>query len=471
LIRPVTLVAILPLLSGCEGILGLGDLHARGASVVPDDAGDDAGDDTTEDAGPGVASEAAPVEGAVEVVLIEAEADAAMPVEGAAAPMEASAVVEAGAPAEAGAPSEAGAPTEASTPMEASAPMEATTPMEARAPEASMPVEASAPVPELPGAFILGAPTPTPTRGVAGTPTTVLCPTNQVVTGYKASVNSGNGLVSSLQLVCSRIDVIAPAPYALAWSAGATLPVQGSPSSPIVTAACPPGQCVVGIVGQSGLFIDQVGFECAPMTRQADGTVTVSSAAPTVLQAVGGNGGSPFDDVCPTGQVVRGATTSAGAWLDSVSAVCAPAAAPPCVQDLSGVSTGTFRVSFTVQTSQAGWVALINQRGDCNTGVPFWQVRLSDGNVVVETDDARGHYARVASAGAAVNDGLPHVVLVQRVQGTLSVTIDGAVVASGASASDLTALPPLEVRQDPCTRVDGTVPLVGTITNVCVTAR
>jgi hypothetical protein len=238
-----------------------------------------------------------------------------------------------------------------------------------------------------------------------------------------------------------------------------------------VTGTCPPGQAIVGIHGRSGALVDQLGFECAQLTRQSDGSVSVSSATPTVLQGFGGSGGAPYDDPCPSGEVVRGLNVSAGTWLESVSAVCAPPSAPPCVQDLSQVSTGTLRVSFAVQTTQAGWVSLVNQRNVCGVGAAFWDIRLANGNVAAETDDARSNYTRVTTAGVAVDDGLRHTVLVARQQGVLSVVVDGVTVGSGASVSNLTGLPPLEVRQDPCDLVDGTVPLTGMLTNLCVAAR
>ena len=72
-------------------------------------------------------------------------------------------------------------------------------------------------------------------------------------------------------------------------------------------------------------------------------------------------------------------------------------AAPSCVQDLSNISTGSFHLSFTVQTTQAGYVALVNQRGMCNLQ-PYWDVRLADGNVEAETDDG-GTYYYVTTSG------------------------------------------------------------------------
>ena len=356
--------------------------------------------------------------------------------------------------------------------MEASPPLEATAPIEASVPiDAASPMEGAAPIAELPGIFVFGAPSSTPTRGSSGAASAALCPGSQVATGYAATVNTGQ-LVSSLQLFCSQIDVAPPAPYSLRWSTGATLPAQGLPSGPVMTATCPPGQAIVGVHGRSGDFVDQVGFECAPLTRQSDGSVSVSFATPTVLPGFGGNGGGSFDDPCPNGEVVRGWNVSGGAWLDSVSAVCAPPTAPPCVQDLSQVSTGTFRVSFVVQTTQAGLVSLVNQRDVCNIGFSFWDVRLSNGNVAAETDDGLANYTRVTSSGATVDDGSAHTVLVERQQGILSVMVDGALVGSGASISNLVGLPPLALRQDPqAISSTGTVPLAGMLTNLCVVAR
>jgi serine/threonine protein kinase len=69
----------------------------------------------------------------------------------------------------------------------------------------------------------------------------------------------------------------------------------------------------------------------------------------------------------------------------------------------------------------------------------------------------------------AVNDGLPHTIDVVRQQGQLFASIDGTQVGQAPSQSDLEALPPLQVGQSPCDDVDGTLALVGAVTDLCMT--
>jgi hypothetical protein len=328
-------------------------------------------------------------------------------------------------------------------------------------------VEASAPITELPGLFVLNGATSTATQGTdGGTATTSLCPGDQVVVGYQGTVNHPSIVfVASVQLICGEVDVVGPTQLSI--STGVTLPVQGSTGDTTFSATCPAGQAVVGIYGNYGLLVDQLGLECAPLTRTSTGSISVGSS--TQLPANGGTGGGAYDDPCPSGQVVRGGDFTTSGWLYSVAADCAVPTAPSCVEDLSSISTGSFHVSFTVQTTQAGSVALVNQRGTCDLQ-PYWDVRLENGNVQAETDDG-GTFYHVTTSGTLVNDGQPHAILVERVQGTLSIFIDGVQSASTSSLSGFAKLPPFEVGLDPCDNVDGTVALVGSLTNLCLTAQ
>ena len=333
--------------------------------------------------------------------------------------------------------------------------------------------EAQAPIPEWPAVFVLTGSTPTPTRGGAQTPTADLCPGDQVVVGYSGTLATSPFapcafLASSLQLLCGAIDVVGFAPSMLSILPGATLAVQGTPGGSPFTATCPGGQVAVGIHGRAGVAVDQVGFDCAPLTLASDGSVGVDTSAITSLPAYGGAGGGPFDDTCAAGQVVRGVDVAAEAWLTNVNAVCATPSAPACVGDLSGVSTGSFRISFTLKTTQAGLVALLNQRAAC-TLASFWDIRLFKGGLFVETDDSQA-YTTITASNLGINDGLPHEVVVERLAGNLLVLVDDVQVGSNASAANFAGLPPLVVGTDACDSTDGTIPLVGSLTNLCVAA-
>jgi hypothetical protein len=74
----------------------------------------------------------------------------------------------------------------------------------------------------------------------------------------------------------------------------------------------------------------------------------------------------------------------------------------------------------------------------------------------------------IVNRGVPLNDGVPHMVVVTRISGTMSISVDGVAGTPVSSTSNFGALPPLATGTDVCDGVDGTVPLVGTVTNVCI---
>lgn len=149
-----------------------------------------------------------------------------------------------------------------------------------------------------------------------------------------------------------------------------------------------------------------------------------------------------------------------------------------CVQDLSNVHQGDFRISFTIQTTQTGEVAVANQRATCGPD-NFWDVRLdangSNSQVGIETDDVTGDGGTPNDAQldgcAVVNDGASHHVVVQRVGGVIAIFVDGIFNGSTASTSNLVALPPLVTGNDVCVGVDGTAAFdttKGSIGDLCL---
>jgi hypothetical protein len=139
-----------------------------------------------------------------------------------------------------------------------------------------------------------------------------------------------------------------------------------------------------------------------------------------------------------------------------------------CDGDLSNIGTGDFRISLQVTTTQTGWVAIANQRGNCGPGV-FWDIRLTDGLLYVEVDDV-AHYTALTSTGRKVNDGAPHTILVVRAAGTLTVYVDGGASGSQASGAALGSLPTPRVGTDICVGAvgDNTAALMGAVTSACI---
>jgi hypothetical protein len=101
----------------------------------------------------------------------------------------------------------------------------------------------------------------------------------------------------------------------------------------------------------------------------------------------------------------------------------------------------------------------------------FWDARLRpDGSYSLELDDGTPAYVGVAVPGV-LNDGAPHVVSFCRKAGTVYAFVDGQLGFS--QASDVSLGPDLAALQtgtSPCVGFDGTVALVGTISDVCVGA-
>jgi hypothetical protein len=138
-----------------------------------------------------------------------------------------------------------------------------------------------------------------------------------------------------------------------------------------------------------------------------------------------------------------------------------------CRQDLSNIGTADFHVSLSVTTQQTGLVAVVNQRSGCYPSV-FWDIRVDAGFVFVEADDVTS-YGAIQSPGPRVDDGKPHQVLFQRKSHVLSVYVDDAGgVPTTPSTASFGTLPPVVVGKDVCIPQDGTVALVGRVTNLCV---
>jgi hypothetical protein len=161
-----------------------------------------------------------------------------------------------------------------------------------------------------------------------------------------------------------------------------------------------------------------------------------------------------------------------------------------CGNDLSNIGTGDFTISLTLTTtamnstgpvststfSDIGLTAIIAQWSSCNASAPAWSIRAG----LPPTDaPANAFWIDMGTIGdtgvvdstvnmVVLNDGVPHMVVVTRISGTMSISVDGVAGTAVPSTSNFGALPPLATGTDVCVGVDGTVPLVGTVTNVCI---
>ena len=94
-------------------------------------------------------------------------------------------------------------------------------------------------------------------------------------------------------------------------------------------------------------------------------------------------------------------------------------------------------------------------------------MRMVNGKVSIETAGAYGADYNATPSLHTVNDGQTHAVLVERKSGALTITIDCVLDGTGTHAADFGALSTSGV--EPCVGADGTVALVGTLSNVCIT--
>jgi len=183
------------------------------------------------------------------------------------------------------------------------------------------------------------------------------------------------------------------------------------------------------------------------------------------------------------GEMDGGATADAAP--DAAPVVCGDAGTA-CGNDLSNIGTGDFCISFTLTTTQMvattiGTTAILNQRAVCNSSQEFWDIRAGLGAadagmaaswLSIEIVDATGDDMGIGGSGTffvVLNDGRPHAVAITRVSGAVTISVDGTMTHMGTSSTSFGPLPALAQGTDVCEGVDGTQPLNGQLTNVCIT--
>ena len=174
------------------------------------------------------------------------------------------------------------------------------------------------------------------------------------------------------------------------------------------------------------------------------------------------------DDAGPDGAVDDAEVgTESGADGASDASGAPQDAACGCINDLSNVAGADFYVSFRIATTSTAQAPLVNQRAECDALKPFWAVAmLSNGQIEVETNDGMGNYGTMHST-ATVNDGASHHVLVSRKGIVLAVSIDGQTISADVSQAVLGPMAPVQVGTESACSAP---PLVGTVTDLCITS-
>ena len=149
---------------------------------------------------------------------------------------------------------------------------------------------------------------------------------------------------------------------------------------------------------------------------------------------------------------------------------------PVCATSVSNVGSGDFSVHFTLTTTVGSIsMALLSQRSGCDETSAWWDISYipssdqTHGAIAVSTcNGAASTYVVLdQAAGAHPDDGQPHDIVMSRIAGQLSFTIDGTLAGGPfADAYAFGSLPGLKIGSDDCPGFGQTV---GSITDVCIT--
>jgi hypothetical protein len=154
-----------------------------------------------------------------------------------------------------------------------------------------------------------------PRRGGSGGESfSAKCASGGVLVGIR--VLAGH-YVNALAAICADLDENCALKQAIAQN------LHGGNEGQRYETLCEPGSALIGIHGRSGIYVDTLGIRCGPL-RVVGGVVRVEKGVSH--PAVGGQGGSPFDDECPSAQVGQRLNGRAGRYLDQIELVCATVA-------------------------------------------------------------------------------------------------------------------------------------------------
>jgi hypothetical protein len=158
------------------------------------------------------------------------------------------------------------------------------------------------------------------------------CPDGYALTGLRGRLRVAyNG---PIQGVCRALG-LTQGPLAVTTGASHELPPHGDnfDDDIVWSRDCPDGQMIAGIEGRAGAIIDRLVFRCVPLVVAPDAPYPTSTGPVTLLEPVGGIGGSVFTPaVCGGGQVARGLSTYFNGdpgfglgmiYLDGAGLVCA----------------------------------------------------------------------------------------------------------------------------------------------------
>jgi hypothetical protein len=155
------------------------------------------------------------------------------------------------------------------------------------------------------------------------------CRTNEVLIGYRGTVDPPEVIVNYLRTftaVCGTLSITGTNTFAVTATQAETLTTQGTQTGSMMqTATCPANQVVVGFSGRAGGFVDALTFSCARLTISGSSpNFTLSIGTPNDTSAIGGPGGMPFAAIaCPAGTIAVGHAGRADIDVQAFGLLCA----------------------------------------------------------------------------------------------------------------------------------------------------
>jgi hypothetical protein len=163
--------------------------------------------------------------------------------------------------------------------------------------------------------------------GAGGMPFSDVCPEGQIIVGFTGTWGGTYPGLGSLRATCGATAVQGNGPYAFTTVRAGTIGPRGTVSPQVAEMACPQANYgVIGFTGRSGNFIDQLVFECAPLSIAPSGasySLSLGSSMP-VPPGLGNMTGVAFERLsCGAGKVAVGMVGRYGASIDAFGLVCA----------------------------------------------------------------------------------------------------------------------------------------------------
>jgi hypothetical protein len=151
------------------------------------------------------------------------------------------------------------------------------------------------------------------------------CPANQVLIGFRGTIDGGIASLRSVAGICGTLSVGASSPFAVTTAQAGTLPAREAAGNTVENAMCPANQVIVGFSGRTATYIEALSFRCAPLTITGSApNYELEIGSATNTSPIGGeNAGTTFNAInCAAGQVAVSQVPNAGSAIDNFGLRC-----------------------------------------------------------------------------------------------------------------------------------------------------